>query len=146
LHQFVDATRQLKSPEASPRRQGWPVRQSSSAGLIVRPIGEESGVQRREHEQMTDQDDASYVIVGSEGLQASESPHDHPHGDMVDVRLRDGMVHYQTGQDVGGVTYRLGRGGALLIDSAKGEVVTVFGPAAWTWVTGAAAKGKVNEP
>jgi hypothetical protein len=41
------------------------------------------------------------------------------------------------------VTYRLGRGGALLIESAKGEVVTVFGPAAWTWVTGAAAKGKV---
>jgi hypothetical protein len=31
----------------------------------------------------------------------------------------------------------------LLIESAKGEVVTVFGPAAWTWVTGTAAKGKV---
>jgi hypothetical protein len=113
------------------------------AGLIVRPIGEESGVQRKGVEEMTDQDNSSYVIVGSEGLQSSDSPHDHPHGDMVDVRLRDGMVHYQTGEDVGGVTYRLGRGGALLIESAKREVVTVFGPAAWTWVTGAAAKGKV---
>jgi hypothetical protein len=91
---------------------------------------------------MTDQDNSSYVIVGAEGLQSSDSPHDHPHNDMVDVRLRDGMVHYQTDEDVGGVTYRLGRGGALLIESAKGEVVTVFGPAAWTWVTGAAAKGK----
>jgi hypothetical protein len=115
---------------------------SSSAGLIVRQIGEESGVQRGSKE-MTDQDNSSYVIVGSEGLQSSDSPHDHPHGDMVDVRLRDGMVHYQTGEDVGGVTYRLGRGGALLIKSAKGEVVTVFGPAAWTWVTGTAAKDKV---
>src|SRR6476661_273460 len=93
--------------------------------------------------EMTDQDNSSYVIVGSEGLQSSDAPHDHPHGDMVDVRLRDGMVHYQTGEDVGGVTYRLGRGGALLIESAKGDVVTVFGPAAWTWVTGTAAKGKV---
>ena len=92
---------------------------------------------------MTDQDNSSYVIVGSEGLQSSDSPHDHPHGGVVDVRLPDGMVHYQTGEDVGGVTYRLGRGGALLIESAKGDVVTVFGPGAWKWVTGAAAKGKV---
>jgi hypothetical protein len=110
--------------------------------LIVGPIGEESVVQQREHEKMTDQDDSSYVMVGSEGLQSSDSPHDHPHGDMVDVRLRDGMVHYQTGEDVGGVTYRLGRGAALLIESAKRDVVAVFGPAAWTWVTGTAANDR----
>ena len=92
---------------------------------------------------MSHQDSSSSVIVGSEGLQWSDSPHDHPYDDMVDVRLPDGMVYYRTGEDVGGVTYRLGRGGALLIESAKGDVVTVFGPAAWKWVTGAAGKGKV---
>lgn len=91
---------------------------------------------------MTDQDNAGYVIVGPDGLQSSDSPHDHPHADVVDVRLPDGMVHYQSGADEGGVTYRLGRGGALLIESAAGDVVTAFGPAAWTWVTGTPAKGK----
>lgn len=91
---------------------------------------------------MTGQDNSSYVIIGPDGLQSSDSPHDHPHGDMVHVRLQDGLVHYQTAEDVSGVTYRVGRGGALLIESSKGEVVTAFGPAAWTWVTGAPAKGK----
>ena len=43
---------------------------------------------------MTDEDNSSYVIVGSEGLQSSDSPHDHPYDDMVDVRLPDGMVYY----------------------------------------------------
>jgi len=61
--------------------------------LIVRQIGE-SPVSSRGSKQMTYQDNSSYVIVGSEGLQSSDSPHDHPHGDMVDVRLRDGMVPY----------------------------------------------------
>ena len=45
---------------------------------------------------MTDQTDTSYVIVGHDGLQSSDTPHDHPHGNMVDVRLLDGVVHYQT--------------------------------------------------
>jgi hypothetical protein len=91
---------------------------------------------------MTDKTDTSYVIVGRDGLQSSDTAHDHPHGDMVDVRLLDGVVHYQTEEDYGGVAYRIGRGGALLIVSAAGEAVTTFGPAAWTWVTGTAAKGK----
>jgi hypothetical protein len=91
---------------------------------------------------MTDQDKSGYIIVGPDGLQSSDSPDDHPHGDTVDVQLPDGVVHYQTSEDGGGVSYRIGRGGALLIESANGEVVTAFGPAAWTWVTGAASKGK----
>ena len=90
---------------------------------------------------MTDEN-TSYVVVEPDGLQSSDSPPEHASGNIVNVRLPDGVVRYQTREDVGGVTYRIGRGGALLIESAKGDVVTAFGPTAWTWVTGASAKGK----
>jgi hypothetical protein len=85
----------------------------------------------------------SYVILSADGMQSSDTPQEGAHADQVHVKLSGEEVHYQTTEDVGGVSYGIGRGGVLIVTAAGSSApATVFGPTAWLWVSGSAAKIK----